>query len=114
MTFHAHVYFDDATREAATRLRDRISQNFRVQFGWWCDDPASPHPEPMFQVGFGAGVFSTIVPWLMLNREGLTVLVHAETGDDLADHRDHSLWMGRMLPLRLDMFSKPLPQRNNS
>ena len=32
--------------------------------------------------------FPDIVPWLMLNRRGLTVFVHPETGDNLADHRD--------------------------
>ena len=40
----------------------------------------------------------------MLNRRGLTVFVHPETSDSLADHRDHAVWMGRMLPLKLEVF----------
>ena len=40
----------------------------------------------------------------MLNRRGLTVLVHPETGHDLEDHRDRALWMGRVLDLRLDVL----------
>jgi DOPA 4,5-dioxygenase len=35
----------------------------------------------------------------MLNREGLTVLVHPSTGDSLGDHLDRSLWLGEVLPL---------------
>ena len=37
----------------------------------------------------------------MLERRGLTVLVHPETGHDLEDHRDRALWMGRVLDLNL-------------
>ena len=41
----------------------------------------------------------------MLNRDGLTVLLHPETGDDYADHARHAVWFGEMLPLRLEMFA---------
>jgi aromatic ring-cleaving dioxygenase len=46
--------------------------------------------------------FARLLPWLMLNRGTLDVLVHPEMGDDLADHRDHAMWVGEMLPLRLE------------
>jgi DOPA 4,5-dioxygenase len=35
----------------------------------------------------------------MLNRGDLTVLVHPETGDQVADHTAHALWLGPPLPL---------------
>src|SRR5215207_8429945 len=38
--------------------------------------------------------FARLLPWLMLNRDPLDVFVHPETGDDLADHRDHAMWLG--------------------
>ena len=41
----------------------------------------------------------TIVPWLMLNRSGPTVLGHQETDDDVFDHHDHRLWQGEKLNL---------------
>ena len=59
----------------------------------------------MHQVVFGPGQFSLIVPWLLLNRRGLTILVHPETGDDYEDHAQHALWLGAILPLRLDAFT---------
>jgi len=40
----------------------------------------------------------------MLNRDGLTILLHPGTGDDYADHADHAVWFGAMLPLRLEAF----------
>ena len=38
-------------------------------------------------------------------RAGLTVLVHPLTGDDLADHRDHALWLGDSRPLDLEALA---------
>ena len=117
LSYHAHVYYrDDASRAAAASLREAIAARFEARLGRWRDAPVGPHPEPMYQVAFDAGLFPEIVPWLMLNRRGLTVFVHPETGDDLADHRDHALWMGRMLPLRLEVFEgsgsgRPPPAR---
>ncbi len=46
--------------------------------------------------------FARIVPWLILNGDGLTVFVHPNASDALADHRDHALWVGEKLELDLD------------
>jgi aromatic ring-cleaving dioxygenase len=32
--------------------------------------------------------------WLMLNRDGLSILLHPGTGDAYADHIDHAVWLG--------------------
>ena len=58
----------------------------------------------MYQVAFPRALLATFLPWLMLNRDGLTVLVHPETGDDVADHSAHAAWLGAMLPLRLEVL----------
>ena len=65
-----------------------------------------PHPRWSCQLGFAADAFDQVIPWLMLNRQGLTIFTHAETGDHLADHRDHALWMGELLDLDLSIFDK--------
>jgi aromatic ring-cleaving dioxygenase len=46
-------------------------------------------------------VFGELIPWLSLNRAGLTVFIHPQTGDELADHTEHALWMGNIEPLVL-------------
>ena len=76
--YHAHIYYDEASRERAARIREFIEGNFKVVMGRWRDTPVGPHPQAMYQVAFGAEEFPRIVPWLMLNRDGLTVLVHPE------------------------------------
>ena len=45
------------------------------------------------------------MPWLVLNRNGLVVFTHAETGDDIRDHTEHAIWMGDIKPLDLSVLS---------
>ena len=100
--YHAHVYYDCASRADAAAVRDALGSAFSVQLGRWRDQPVGPHPAPMYQVAFAPEDFGRIVPWLMLNRRKLTILVHPETGEAIGDHSDRALWMGQKLPLRLD------------
>ena len=100
--YHAHVYFDAVDRSRAVRLRDELDRRFPVGVGRVHDRPVGPHAKAMFQVLFAPADFGRIVPWLMQHREGLDVLVHPDTGDDLSDHRDRAMWLGRSLPIHLD------------
>jgi aromatic ring-cleaving dioxygenase len=98
--WHAHIYFDPATREAAARLREGIARAFpEARLGRWHDVPVGPHPQAMYQVAFDPALFPALMPFIALNREGLTVLVHPETGRQKADHLEHAVWMGAVLPL---------------
>ncbi len=104
--WHAHIYYAPETKGAAAALRDMLGERFQITLGRMHDVPVGPHPQAMFQIAFGPGEFPAVVPWLALNRQGLAVLVHPETGDALADHRDHAIWMGAVLPLKLDVLSR--------
>ena len=109
--YHAHVYYDPATRGAAERLRQALGERFRVRLGRWHDVPVGPHPGAMYQVAFDGGEFPRLLPWLMLNRDGLTILVHPLTGDDYEDHARFALWLGTPLPLRLEVLRRaPAPE----
>ncbi len=98
--YHAHIYYRDAAERAvAERVRAAIEAQFTVRMGRWRDEPVGPHPAPMFQVAFAPEVFPQIVPWLMLQRDGLVVLVHPETGRPRDDHLKHAAWLGAVLTL---------------
>jgi aromatic ring-cleaving dioxygenase len=101
-SYHAHIYYDPGTRELAQWLRDGIASNFIVELGRWHDEPDGPHPTSMYQVAFAVCEFSRLVPWLMLNRGALNVLIHPQTGASYEDHSAHASWLGKKLPLRLD------------
>jgi len=111
--FHAHVYFEPGvTEDAAARLRARVAEAFPTALlGRWHALPVGPHTRAMYQIAFPVALFSTLVPWLMLNREGLNVLLHPETGDDPADHTIHAAWLGEKLPLRTEAFADAMDHR---
>lgn len=103
--WHAHVYYDASSKPRAEALRRALEAAFpEAEYGRWHDRPVGPHPAWSYQVAFPAALFARIVPWLCLNRDGLTVFVHPNSGDALADHRDHALWMGAMPALDLGIF----------
>lgn len=106
--YHAHVYYDPAeSRSRAERLRARIAAEFpQARLGRWHDELVGPHLQSMYQIAFPSEMLARFVPWLMLNRDGLAVLLHPETGDNYADHSAHAAWFGAVLPLRLEVFKK--------
>jgi aromatic ring-cleaving dioxygenase len=104
--YHAHIYYNPTTRAEAERLRAGIGERFAARLGSWHDEPVGPHPIAMYQVAFAIEEFPHLVPWLMLNRNGLDVLVHPMTGDSVADHTRNALWLGSPLPLRLEVLRR--------
>ena len=104
--FHAHVYFDSPTREAALQVRDGLAERFEVELGRIHDKPLGPHPKSMYQVKFAPSEFGVLVPWLMIHHQGLDVLIHPETGDDVADHTVNALWLGEKLDLNIEFLRK--------
>ena len=105
--YHAHLYYDPQTRPVAEQLRAAIGDRFpRARIGSWHDAPVGPHPVAMYRVAFAAEDFRLIVPWLMLNRENLNVLVHPLTDDSVADHTRFALWLGSPLPLRIEVLRR--------
>ena len=66
--------------------------------------PIGPHPVGSCQLRVSTVQFGTVIPWLMQNRDGLILFIHAETGDALRDHTHNAIWAGAMLPLDLSRF----------
>jgi DOPA 4,5-dioxygenase len=99
--YHAHVYYDAASRPRAAALRERVAAALAVECRDLADAPRGPHPVPQFRFSFTAGQFAEIVPWLMLNRQGLDVLVHPLTDNSRADHSDYAIWLGEPKALKL-------------
>ncbi|MGI9424802.1 MAG: DOPA 4,5-dioxygenase family protein [Hyphomicrobiaceae bacterium] len=102
--FHAHIYFDESTVAQATQLCTRCRDEFGVEMGRVHQKTVGPHPDWSCQLAFGPDKFADVVPWLMLNRDGLVVFLHPDTGEALPDHRDRAIWMGDVRPLNLSVF----------
>lgn len=106
--YHAHIYYDaKTTRARAARLRRRVAHKFpRAKLGRWHDELVGPHTQSMYQIAFPRGLLASFMPWLMLNRDGLDILLHPETGDDYRDHTAHACWLGATLPLNAEVLRK--------
>ena len=102
-SYHAHVYYEMTTsRPDAVLLTNQISELFTVHTTSLYDKPVGPHPWPMFQAAFDVALFPSFVPWLMLNRRGLNILIHPNTDDMWADHMILPIWLGDKLPLKTE------------
>ena len=104
--FHAHVYFDAESIDQARALCEAARDQFDIPMGRMHERPVGPHPDWSCQLTVSLEKFSSVIPWLALNRDGLVIFVHPETGDDLVDHRDGPIWMGAVRPIKLEMFMR--------
>lgn len=104
--YHAHVYYDADTLPVATQLRETLAASFPVEIGRFSGEQVGPHPVPQFQVIFRTEAFQTVVPWLMLHRQGLDILVHPLTDDMVDDHTIYALWLGTPITLKLDTMQR--------
>lgn len=102
--YHAHVYFDAQTLDQARALCEEAAQRFGLKMGRVHERPVGPHPDWSCQLAFEHAQLADVVCWLALNRKGLVVFLHPLTGDDLADHTEHAIWMGAVRDLDVSMF----------
>ena len=107
--FHAHIYFDAPQLGAAQALAAEAHARFGVAVGRFHERPVGPHPRGSCQLTVAAGRFGPFAEWASVNRRGLTIFAHADTGDDLADHTLHVIWFGPSEPLDLSIFRPALP-----
>ena len=103
--YHAHVYYDAATRAQAHKLCAAAGKKFGVKIGRMHDNPVGPHPRGSCQLTVGNDQFAEVLPWLIVHRGALTIFAHAQTGDALKDHTDHVLWLGPSEKLKLSALS---------
>ena len=108
--YHAHVYYSDEDRAAASALREEFTAGRpEVLFvGRMMDRGVGPHPLPQFEVHFPERARLEVVA--AIEASGLRALVHPLTDDDLADHTNLAQWIGE--PLELDVTTLDPPGRN--
>ena len=99
--YHAHIYYDQTTKPVAEKLRGLLAKKFAVEVGMLSDEPRGPHPISNALVIFKPDQFEHVVPYLMLNRDGLDVLVHPLTTDAVEYHSSYAIWLGNPVALKL-------------
>jgi DOPA 4,5-dioxygenase len=102
--FHAHIYYDPEQVDDARRVAAAAQERYPITVGHFHLRPVGPHPRGSCQLTVPASLFGDVAQWLTLNRGGLTIFAHANTGDDIADHTQHVIWFGPSEELDLSIF----------
>ena len=104
--YHAHIYYSDEERSAASTLRDRFSAHSDILFvGQMTDRCVGPHPIPQYEVHFRESSVDSVIA--AIEASGLRALVHPLTDDDLADHTSLAHWIGEPLELDVTVLDPP-------
>lgn len=102
-SWHAHVYFNADSRDAAWALREQALAAFgdSIEMGRFHERPVGPHPQWSYQLAFAPAALARVATWLTLNHGALDVFLHPNTGESLRDHRDCAVWIGHSHTLNL-------------
>ena len=105
---HAHIYFDSATLSKAKALHQKLStqKKWKLQISELIGKPIGPHPVPMFEADFLTDDFEDFVTYLNENRDGLSILVHPVTEEEVLDHTSRATWLGESLELDIGFLEK--------
>ena len=107
--YHAHIYYTDDDRAAASALHADFAGVPDVLFvGRMMDRGVGPHPIPQFEVHFPERARSDVIA--AIEDSGLRALVHPLTDDDFADHTSLAHWIGE--PVELDVTTLDPPGHN--
>ncbi|HTB48369.1 MAG TPA: DOPA 4,5-dioxygenase family protein [Acetobacteraceae bacterium] len=104
--YHVHIYYDPASKDRAALLRRWVEEQYpgQMRMGSWHDEPVGPHVQAMYQIAFSPELLPRLVPFLMLNRMGLTILLHPQSGRPRDDHTLNAVWMGAVLPVKTEVL----------
>lgn len=103
--WHAHLYFPLGDGEKVKPLTERVHSEFGFSIGRIWDKPVGPHPVGSCQITVPPGKLDEFIPWLIENRRGVDIFLHPNTGNDLKDHTDHVIWVGKSYDLNTEMFN---------
>ncbi len=103
--FHSHIYFNEKTQAKAELLHEKIEQSgvygglSPLRF-----ELRGPHPHWMFTVNFDVEIFMAMIELMQKHRDGLSILVHPLSGNELLDHTDYAMFLGQKEKLNLAIF----------
>ena len=101
MNYHAHIYWtDQISRAIAVGMRERLDE-LGCTLGRVHDRPIGPHPLPMYQAEYHDLIKPDVEAFLADHAEGLSILLHDDTGHHEKDHTDGARWIGE--PITLDI-----------
>jgi DOPA 4,5-dioxygenase len=102
--YHAHIYFDLQDLQKVLKLSSSAATQSFFVYNQTYEKPIGPHPLPTLELHFKKSDYEIAVKWLKENHNAFSTLVHFETGDDVRDHSENILWLGKPQKLDFEFF----------
>lgn len=104
--FHAHIYFDESTQSKAEVFHKKIQQNpAQSAVSPMRFELRGPHPKWMFTVNFSIAKFMSMIEFMQENRDGLSILIHPLSGNEVLDHTEYAMFLGQKEHLNLAVLN---------
>jgi DOPA 4,5-dioxygenase len=109
-----HTLFEFKDLKRCTQIYDNFlsflkENNIPFEKNRIFERPVGPWPTPMWQLVLkGENFYSDLgkaISWLFLNRGEFSVMIHPNTSDELLDHTERTIWLGKSYELKLEIFS---------
>lgn len=104
--YHAHVYFDESSQAKAEAFHLKMQQNHNqtavspLRF-----ELRGPHPKWMFTVNFNIEKFMSMIEFMQKHRDGLSILIHPLSGNEVLDHTGYAMFLGQKEDLNLAVLT---------
>ena len=126
-SYHIHLlYFQENKNhtEGAYRIHQAFKDTFNSTLGEDCDDlfhnnkscalspdlqPAGPFPTAQWSFFVLPEDIGAMTSWIMQHRGSYSILIHTNSGCEIEDHSDWTLWGGQSWPLDTTIFSHDEP-----
>jgi len=107
--YHIHIYFEPETTDeiSALSVSSQLNELFPEYIeGTYNVGTVGPHIMPNIELDISREGYGEILQWLQLNSQGLSILIHPETGDDMKDHLESSIWINKEVGYNQTFFDK--------
>lgn len=104
--YHFHIFFSENQLDKVNRIVQELSKLDFISIGRIWNKPIGPHPVGSCQITVSREYFFKMAEWFLHYRDGLSIFIHALSGDDYKDHTDYVLWIGQSYEVKADIFKK--------
>lgn len=106
MSYHAHIYWhDQISRAIAVGMREHLDE-LGCSLGRIHDRPIGPHSLPMYQAAYHDLIKGDVEAFLADRSDGLSILLHDDTGNHVHDHTHGARWIGTPLDLDISFLKR--------
>jgi DOPA 4,5-dioxygenase len=103
--YHFHIYFEKDQLSLAKDVVDKLSDTKHLEIGQIRTEPIGPHPVGSCQITVLKEHFLEIVEWFLVHRGDLSVFIHALSGNNILDHTNYVMWIGKPYKINTEFFS---------